>query len=170
MSLVEEMHAAHKARLARMGGVPRYQPKYVIEEVVVEPEPAKPEPPSFNEWVRRQERLNPLPKAPWFCIENEIELDNSIKVEDIIRAVSKHFDVPKVDMLSARRTARISRARQVAYYLSRTLTTKSYPDIARRFGGRDHTTAIHGAQKIERLRKTDAALDGDIEAIKGALA
>jgi chromosomal replication initiator protein len=62
-------------------------------------------------------------------------------------------------MTSARRGREVARPRQVAMYLSKQLTPKSLPDIGRRFGGRDHTTVIHGIRQVERLRETDCDID-----------
>jgi len=81
-----------------------------------------------------------------------------IRVERIQQAVAKHFGVERADILSARRTKDVTRPRQVAMYLSKRLTLKSLPEIGRRFGGRDHSTALHGIRKIERLIETDAVL------------
>lgn len=81
-----------------------------------------------------------------------------IRVERIQQAVAEHFGVERADILSARRTKEVTRPRQVAMYLSKKLTPKSLPEIGRRFGGRDHTTVLHGARKIERLIESDAIL------------
>jgi chromosomal replication initiator protein len=71
----------------------------------------------------------------------------------------------QVDLLSERRTRAIARPRQAAMYLAKTLTTRSYPDIGRRFGGRDHTTVLHAVRTIERLMGEDAALARDVETL-----
>ena len=85
-----------------------------------------------------------------------------IRVEDILRVVSKHYGVSRADLLSSRRTANVVRPRQIAMYLAKTLTLRSLPEIGRRFGGRDHTTVIHAVRQIEKLRAQDAELDADI--------
>ena len=69
------------------------------------------------------------------------------------------------DMLSKRRSRAIARPRQAAMYLAKTLTTRSLPDIGRRFGGRDHTTVIHAVKRIEALRLEDGQLNDNIEAV-----
>ncbi|MFZ5713057.1 MAG: helix-turn-helix domain-containing protein [Bradyrhizobium sp.] len=84
------------------------------------------------------------------------------QVRDIQIAVCKHFDVKLLDMLSKRRTAEIVKPRQIAMYLAKTLTLKSLPDIGRRFGGRDHTTALHAIRKMEGLILLDDGLAHDI--------
>ena len=74
-----------------------------------------------------------------------------VKIEDIQRAVARHYNVSRADMLSSRRTANVVRPRQIAMYLAKTLTLRSLPEIGRRFGGRDHTTVLHAVRKIENL-------------------
>ena len=81
--------------------------------------------------------------------------DRKVTIDEIIRKVTDHYGVNLTDMLSARRTRSIARPRQVAMYLSKKLTSKSLPEIGRRFGKRDHTTVIHAVKKIEELMKKD---------------
>lgn len=90
-------------------------------------------------------------------------------VDRIQKAACKQFGVTMDDMLSKRRARAIARPRQAAMYLAKTLTTRSLPDIGRRFGGRDHTTVIHAVKRIEALRVEDAQLSANIEAVIEAL-
>lgn len=92
-----------------------------------------------------------------------------IRVEDILRIVSKHYGVSRADLLSARRTANVVRPRQIAMYLAKTLTLRSLPEIGRRFGGRDHTTVLHAVRKIEGLVQGDKVLADEIEVLKRLL-
>lgn len=71
-----------------------------------------------------------------------------VKIEDIQRAVARHYNVSRADMLSSRRTMDIVKPRQVAMYLARALTDRSFPEIGWYFGGRDHTTVLHAVNKI----------------------
>jgi chromosomal replication initiator protein len=89
-----------------------------------------------------------------------------IKIEDIQKVVATHFNVSKQDMLSARRTRAIVRPRQIAMYLAKTMTPRSFPEIGKRFGGRDHTTVLHAVRKVEELAAADAALAQEIELLK----
>jgi chromosomal replication initiator protein len=89
-----------------------------------------------------------------------------VRVEDIQRIVSRHFNVPRSDLLSNRRTRTIVRPRQVAMYLAKTLTPRSLPEIGRRFGGRDHTTVLHAVRKIEAEQIKDVKLGQEIEILK----
>src|SRR3954469_1714582 len=92
-----------------------------------------------------------------------------VKIEDIQRAVARHYNVSRADMLSSRRTANVVRPRQVAMYLAKTLTLRSLPEIGRRFGGRDHTTVLHAVRKIESLVGNDSVLAEEIEILKRLL-
>ncbi|MBO6756414.1 MAG: chromosomal replication initiator protein DnaA [Roseibium sp.] len=89
-----------------------------------------------------------------------------VKIEDIQRVVSKHYNVSKADLLSARRTRTIVRPRQIAMYLAKVMTPRSLPEIGRRFGNRDHTTVLHAVRKIEELVQADPALAQEIELLK----
>ena len=90
-------------------------------------------------------------------------------VDKIQRAVCKHFGLSMEELLSKRRARAIARPRQVAMFLSKALTTRSLPDIGRRFGGRDHTTVIHAVKRIEALRKEDNSLNTHVENLTEAL-
>jgi chromosomal replication initiator protein len=92
-----------------------------------------------------------------------------VLVEDIQRAVARHFSLSRGDLLAARRTANVVRPRQIAMYLAKTLTLRSLPEIGRRFGGRDHTTVLHAVRKIEFLIGTDTTLAAEIDLLKGQL-
>ena len=86
-----------------------------------------------------------------------------VNIEQIQKKVSEHFNVKMSDMSSARRSRTIARPRQIAMYLSKNLTSRSLPEIGRRFGNRDHTTVIHAVKKVEELRNTDVSFDEDVE-------
>lgn len=90
----------------------------------------------------------------------------TVRIEDIQRIVSKHFNVSKQDLLSARRTRTIVKPRQIAMYLSKTMTPRSLPEIGRRFGGRDHTTVLHAVRKIEGLIENDVKLGQELELLQ----
>ena len=95
--------------------------------------------------------------------------DRKVTIDEIIRKVTDHYGVNLTDMLSARRTRSIARPRQVAMYLSKKLTSKSLPEIGRRFGKRDHTTVIHAVKKIEELQSIDNQIAKDIEVLRRIL-
>ncbi len=92
-----------------------------------------------------------------------------VKIDDILRIVSKHFGVSRGDILSQRRNRSIVWPRQIGMFLAKSLTSRSLPEIGRRFGGRDHTTVLHAIRKIEGQVKEDAALKEEIEILKRLL-
>jgi chromosomal replication initiator protein len=91
--------------------------------------------------------------------------EKRITVDEIQKMVADYFKLKQADLLSERRTRAVARPRHVAMYLAKQLTTRSYPDIGRRFGGRDHTTVLHAVKRIEELKATDAGLVTDLETI-----
>lgn len=93
-----------------------------------------------------------------------------ISVDVIQKRVAAHYGVRVSEMFSARRARNIARPRQIAMYLAKNLTSLSYPEIGRQFGGRDHTTVMHAVKTIENLMKSDAQLSEDVELIKSILA
>ncbi len=92
-----------------------------------------------------------------------------VKIEDIQRIVSKHYNVSRQDLLSSRRTRSIVWPRQIAMFLAKSMTPRSLPEIGRRFGGRDHTTVLHAVRKVEDLVGTDEALAQEIELLRRML-
>ncbi len=86
-----------------------------------------------------------------------------VNIEEIQKKVSQHFNIKMSDMSSARRSRTVARPRQVAMYLSKNLTSRSLPEIGRRFGNRDHTTVIHAVRKVEELMNKDASFDEDVQ-------
>jgi len=95
--------------------------------------------------------------------------DRRVTIEEIQKKVAQHFNIRLADMHSARRARNVARPRQVAMYLSKQLTTRSLPEIGRKFGGRDHTTVMHAVRRIEELRQTDANLTEDIDLLRRML-
>lgn len=91
-------------------------------------------------------------------------------VRAVVETVAKHYGIEYADIASARRYAAIVFPRHVACYLCRKLTIRSYPEIGRFLGDRDHTTILHGSRRIEALLAGgDEKLAADIEAIKQKL-
>lgn len=85
-----------------------------------------------------------------------------ISIDDILREIGRHFSVAKSDLLSPRRARSIVRPRQIGMYLAKQLTTRSLPEIGRRFGGRDHSTVLHAIRKINDLMEKDDELVKEI--------
>ena len=95
--------------------------------------------------------------------------DRKVTVEEIQRKVSEHYNIRLSDIIGPRRVRVIARPRQVAMYLAKQLTTRSLPEIGRRFGGRDHTTIMHGVRRIEELKVQDNQIAEDIELLRRSL-
>jgi len=93
-----------------------------------------------------------------------------ISVDAIQKRVAAHYGMRVSDMFSARRSRDIARPRQIAMYLAKNLTSLSYPDIGRQFGGRDHTTVMHAVKTIESFIKTDDRLAEDVALLKTLIA
>ncbi|MBA4748948.1 MAG: chromosomal replication initiator protein DnaA [Sphingopyxis sp.] len=110
-----------------------------------------------------------LPMAEERLAESVRSARPRITIEEIQRSVCAHFKLDKSDMVSKRRLRAVARPRQIAMYLAKEMTPRSYPEIGRRFGGRDHSTVIHAVRVIENLRVTDSEIDADIAAIRRAL-
>ena len=91
--------------------------------------------------------------------------EKRITVDEIQKAVAEHYGMRQADLLSERRNRAIARPRQAAMWLAKHLTTRSLPDIGRRFGGRDHTTVLHAVRRIEALRADDPQLARDLEVL-----
>ncbi len=89
-----------------------------------------------------------------------------ISADTIVKAVSDHFGVKPADMRSNRKHKVVALPRQVAMYLLRQLTNASYPDIGKRFGGRDHSTVMYGVKMIEKKIKDDVSLRNSVEALR----
>lgn len=95
--------------------------------------------------------------------------DRRVTIEEIQRRVAEHYNIKLSEMSSERRARAVARPRQVAMYLSKQLTTRSLPEIGRKFGGRDHTTVMHAVRVIEELRQTDSGIAEDIELLRRLL-
>ncbi|MEP4979477.1 chromosomal replication initiator protein DnaA [Ascidiaceihabitans sp.] len=95
--------------------------------------------------------------------------ERKITVEEIQRRVSEHYNIRMSDMIGPKRLRSYARPRQVAMYLSKHLTSRSLPEIGRRFGGRDHTTVMHGVKRIEELKVADGQIAEDLELLRRAL-
>ncbi len=128
-----------------MGGAPSYQ----APVKVALPEPEK-------------------PKGRWFSILDEIGPHNPTIIE-IQRATAGYFGLSQIEFLSDRRSYDVVIPRQIAMYLCKIYTTRSLPEIGRRFGGKDHTTVLHAVRKIERCIPKDWKIAHSVAHIEGML-
>ena len=92
-----------------------------------------------------------------------------ITVDKIQNVVSNYFNIPLSEMLSQRRSRPLARPRQIAMYLAKKMTTRSLPEIGRRFANRDHTTVIHAVKTISRLADQDDEMKKNINQIRSLL-
>ncbi|UWP95441.1 chromosomal replication initiator protein DnaA [Aliiroseovarius crassostreae] len=95
--------------------------------------------------------------------------DRKVTVEEIQRKVSEHYNIRLSDLIGPKRVRTIARPRQVAMYLAKHMTSRSLPEIGRRFGGRDHTTVMHGVKRIDELKAVDDQIAEDLELLRRAL-
>jgi chromosomal replication initiator protein len=95
--------------------------------------------------------------------------ERRVTIDEIQKAVAEHFTIKMAEMTSSRRARIVARPRQVAMYLAKQLTSRSLPEIGRKFGGRDHTTVMHAVRKIEELIASDRALAEDVELLRRML-
>ena len=89
--------------------------------------------------------------------------ERKVTVDHIQKAVAEHFGLTQADLLSERRARAVARPRQAAMWIAKQITTRSLPDIGRRFGGRDHTTVLHAVRRIEALKAEDPSLARDLD-------
>ncbi len=91
--------------------------------------------------------------------------EKRVTVDQIQKAVAEHYGLKQADMISERRARAVARPRQAAMWIAKQITTRSLPDIGRRFGGRDHTTVLHAVRRIEALKADDATLARDLDVL-----
>jgi len=91
--------------------------------------------------------------------------ERKVTVDMIQKIVAEHYSLKQADLISERRARAVARPRQVAMWLAKQVTTRSLPDIGRRFGGRDHTTVLHAVRRIEQLKAEDPVIARDVEVL-----
>ena len=87
--------------------------------------------------------------------------DKQVSLDNIQRTVAEYYKIKVADLMSRRRSRSVARPRQVAMALAKELTNHSLPEIGDSFGGRDHTTVLHGCRKIKELRETNSDISED---------
>jgi chromosomal replication initiator protein len=95
--------------------------------------------------------------------------EKQISIDNIQRRVAEYYNIKVSDLMSKRRSRSVARPRQVAMALAKELTTNSLPEIGKAFGGRDHTTVLHGCRKVKELLETSAELREDYSKIHRSL-
>ncbi|MCF6444700.1 chromosomal replication initiator protein DnaA [Nereida sp. MMG025] len=97
------------------------------------------------------------------------ESDRKVSIDEIQRLVCEHFNIRHSDLIGPRRMRSLARPRQIAMYLAKEMTSRSLPEIGRKFGGRDHTTVMHGVKTIKDLAQTDSGISEDLELLRRTL-
>jgi hypothetical protein len=157
VSLLERLHSDHKARLARIEAA-----AYRREIAVQKPMLVYQDPPAIvaldpTEPTPVPEHSQPVPwRKEWISATTRIKL----------AVLEDYPGITLTDIDSRRRQTTVVLARHVAMYLIKTMTGKSLPEIGRRFGGRDHTTVLHGIRKVERMIKSDDEFAAHVAGIR----
>jgi len=121
---------------------------------------------AFGSLVDREVDLNLTQE----CLTDILrQSDRKTTVEEIQRKVSDHYNIRLSDLIGPKRVRTFARPRQVAMYLCKQLTQRSLPEIGRRFGGRDHTTIMHGIKRIEELKAKDSQIAEDLDLLRRSL-
>ena len=110
-----------------------------------------------------------LPTTQWVLRDVLVAEEQKITIEDIQQRVAAHYNIKPAELSSNRRSQAVVRPRHVAMYLAKQLTSRSLPEIGRKFGKRDHTTVLYAIRRIEDLRPKDPALDEDVENLRRSL-
>jgi chromosomal replication initiator protein len=95
--------------------------------------------------------------------------ERKVTIEEIQKKVAEHYSIRLTDMSSARRARAVARPRQVAMYLAKQLTSRSLPEIGRKFGNRDHTTVMHAVSRVTELMERDGTFAEDVELLRRLL-
>lgn len=158
---LQEVAKAKRERDIRLGKIPSAIVLKFPDRTV---QPSAP-PPVIEQ--QREPVVVPIVEAVIPKIE-KVEVKKYPSLEAIIKAVALYYNVSRIDILSPRREAALVYARHVVCYLARELTLLAYPTIGRLLN-RDHTSVLHGAQKITRLRLTDEKLAQDLLNLRSLL-
>lgn len=167
MSFIETLHQARKARLERIAAravaqaAPEPAPASVARRFGARRAPARRrqrEPDDERAWAIEMLGISERDDFP----------PSRLRIEDIQRATARYFGIDRNDILSAQRSRDVIRPRQVAMYLVRELTAKSYPEIGRSFG-RDHTAVLYAVRRVEDLIAHEAEAAADIDRIRSVL-
>jgi chromosomal replication initiator protein len=170
MSYAAQLNAERKARLARLG-VSRKATKELDQllseqsELIADIKESETKVPDVvAEWVQRQRAITAEIRT---VVRGGEDARPSLLA--IQSATAAYFNLSRDDMKARRRTADVAHARLIGYYLCKKLTLRSLPEIGRFFGGRDHTTVLHGIRKIEHLVRKDWEIAYDVAHIEASL-
>lgn len=121
---------------------------------------------AFADLVRREVTIEMVQD----CLSDILRsTDRKVTLDQIIKTTCEYYKIRQADITGASRARAVARPRQMAMYLSKALTTRSYPEIARKLGGRDHTTVLYGVRKIEEMMLVDSQIAEDAEILRRML-
>jgi chromosomal replication initiator protein len=121
---------------------------------------------AFADLVRREITIEMVQD----CLSDILRsTDRKVTLDQIIKTTCEYYNIRQADITGSSRARAVARPRQMAMYLSKTLTSRSYPEIARKLGGRDHTTVLYGVRKIEELMSVDSQIAEDAELLRRML-
>ena len=121
---------------------------------------------AFADLVRREVTIEMVQD----CLSDILRSsDRKVTLDQIIKTTCDYYNIRQADITGTSRARAVARPRQMAMYLSKTLTSRSYPEIARKLGGRDHTTVLYGVRKIEELMAVDSQIAEDAELLRRML-
>lgn len=178
MSSLQDRQQAHIERQRRLGKaapLPNIHPfPPAFPQVEVPPEPvAVPHKITharyLSELRRLRDEISGLLTRVRVALGQEDAPPQKKPATPIIQVVANYYEIPLHDILGQRRGKSYDQPRHVAMYLAKKITGRSFPVLARSFGGRDHTTILHAYQRIEERLKTDILLQADVEDISAML-
>lgn len=121
---------------------------------------------AFADLVRREITIDLVQD----CLADILKsTDRRVTLDQIIKTCCEYYKIRQNDITGTSRARAVARPRQMAMYLSKSLTSRSYPEIARKLGGRDHTTVLYGVRKIEELMAVDSQIAEDAEILRRML-
>lgn len=166
MTLLEEIHERRKrfhAQIARKALV--LNPPKPVEVSTVPKEPEK-KVISIVEQIKAERAWSVVVCGSAVKDGDDMPVVYPIKITDIQDIVARAYGITRLDILASRRTWDHVRPRQIAMYLAKNLTTRSLPEIGRRFGGRDHTTVLHAVRRITQMMAMDPDFASEVNTVK----
>lgn len=161
MNAIAAMHRAHLERLARLN----------VRSPLARPMKTKPLPRFVWAPGRKPPEPAAAPAAPPAPPPEPVPLaiPGRVTVEQVLATVAAYSGISVADLRGPRRVTHLVRARQLAMFLAVTVARASAPQTAARLGGRDHTTVLHGRDKIKHLIAIDMEVAAEVAAIKQQL-
>lgn len=121
---------------------------------------------AFADLVRREITIEMVQD----CLADILrQSDRKVTLDQIIKTACEYYNLRQADLIGSSRARAVARPRQMVMYLSKTMTTRSYPEIARKLGKRDHTTVLYGVRKIEELMTMDSQIAEDAAILRRML-